>query len=421
MLQLTFSNIYTNCKLQLQFVYNNPVMFNKTTFIERSAETTLKRLAESFPVIGITGPRQAGKTTLARHYFPEKPYLSLEDPDQLEFAQTDPRRFLGQFQQGAVLDEVQRCPELFSYLQRIVDEAQQMGQFILTGSQQFGFRAKMSQTLAGRISLIHLLPFSFAELTASSAAPESLDDLLCKGFYPPVYDRNIRPNDWYASYVQTYIERDVQQLIKVKDLNAFRTFLRICAGRAGQMMNLSSIGNDCGISHNTVKEWLSVLEASYVVFQLPPHFKNFSKRLIKSPKLYFYDTGLLAWLLAIKQPEQLVMHAMRGAIFENFIISELLKYQYAKGESSNLYTWRDNNGLEVDVIIDQGNTLIPIEVKSGQTMNKDFFKHLNKWKSLAGNDAQQAFLIYGGDQDQDRNDAMVLSWRHLDKLYAHFL
>lgn len=382
-------------------------------FTERAAEATLKRLANSFPVIGITGPRQAGKTTLARHCFPEKPYVSLEDPDQLDFAQNDPRRFLSQFQQGAVLDEVQRCPELFSYLQGIVDEAQQMGQFILTGSQQFGFRAKMSQTLAGRIGLIHLLPFSYSELANHNAMPKSLDGVLYKGFYPPVYQRNIPPNDWYAAYVQTYIERDVQQLIKVKDLNAFRTFLRLCAGRAGQMVNLSSIGNDCGISHNTVKEWLSVLEASYIVFQLPPHFKNFSKRLIKSPKLYFHDTGLLAWLLGIKEPQQIAMHAMRGAIFENFIISELLKSQYAKGEPSNLYVWRDNNGLEVDVIIDKGDVLIPIEIKSGQTINKDFFKNLKKWRSLAGNEAQQSYLIYGGEQDQDRSDAKVLSWRHL--------
>lgn len=395
---------------------NNKTM-RKATFIQRIAEATLKRLAGSFPVIGITGPRQAGKTTLARHYFPEKPYISLEDPDQLDFAQSDPRRFLGQFEQGAVLDEVQRCPELFSYLQRIVDEARQMGQFVLTGSQQFGFRAQMSQTLAGRIGLIHLLPFSAKELRAAGKIPDSLDELLYKGSYPPIYDRNIQPNDWYASYVQTYIERDVQQLIKVKDLNSFRTFLRICAGRAGQMVNLSGIGNDCGISHNTVREWLSVLEASYIIFQLPPHFNNFSKRLIKSPKLYFHDTGLLVWLLGVKQPEQLAIHAMRGAIFENFVISELLKDRYARGEPSNIYGWRDNNGLEVDVIIDQGNTLIPVEIKAGQTINKDFFKNLKKYRSLAGDQAEKAYLVYGGDEDQDRSDAQVLAWRNLEKLY----
>lgn len=390
---------------------------NKATFIDRTAEVTLKRLAASFPIVGITGPRQAGKTTLARHYFPKKPYVSLEDPDQLDFAHTDPRRFLGQFPQGAILDEIQRCPELFSYLQRIVDEAQQMGQYILTGSQQFGFRSEISQTLAGRIGLIHLLPFSIKELSAAGTESESLDDTLYRGFYPPIYDRNIRPADWYGSYVQTYLERDVHQLIKVKDLNTFRTFLRICAGRAGQIINLSSIGNDCGLSHNTVKEWLSVLEASYIIFQLSPHHNNFSKRLIKSPKLYFYDTGLLAWLLGVKQPEQIIMHAMRGAMFENLIISELLKYQYSRGESPSIYMWRDNNGLEIDVIIDQGNRLIPVEIKAGQTINRDFFRNLKKWQKLAGNKVSQGYLVYGGDRNQDRSDISVLSWRHLDKLY----
>lgn len=393
-------------------------IMKKKQFIARSAQGTLERLTKSFPVVGITGPRQAGKTTLARHYYPQKPYISLEDPDQLDFAQSDPRRFLDQFKQGAILDEVQRCPELFSYIQRIVDDAQQMGQFILTGSQQFGFREKMTQTLAGRIGLIHLLPFSAEELQASASVPTSVDELMHKGFYPPVYDRNIQVNDWYSAYVQTYIERDVQQLIKVKDLNSFRTFLRICAGRAGQLVNLSNIGNDCGISHNTVKEWLSVLEASYIIFQLQPHFNNFSKRLIKSPKLYFHDTGLLAWLLGIKQAEQISMHSMRGPIFENFIISEFLKHQYSKGEPSNLYMWRDNSGLEIDLIIDQGDTLIPIEIKSGQTISKDFFKNLIKWRELAGDKSQEAYLIYGGDEGQSRSHAEVLSWRQLSKVYS---
>lgn len=386
---------------------------NSSVFIERTASKTLARLAQSFPVIGITGPRQAGKTTLAQHHFAEKPYISLENPDQLEFARTDPRGFLAGLPDGAVLDEVQRCPTLFSYLQGIVDATKKMGQFVLTGSQQFGFRAQMTQTLAGRIGLIHLLPFSSSELPAK---PDSLDELLYKGFYPPLYERNIRPDDWYASYVQTYIERDVQQLIQVKDLNTFRTFLRLCAGRTGQLVNLSSIGNDCGVSHNTVKEWMSVLEASYIVFRLPPHFKNFSKRLTKNPKLYFYDTGLVCWLLGIRQPQQLAVNSMRGAVFENFVISELMKYQYARGEMPNLYFWRDHIGLEVDVIVDQGQKLIPIEIKAGQTITQDFFKNLNKWCDLAGDEAPQAFLIYGGDQDQNRSLVSVLSWRHMDRL-----
>lgn len=390
----------------------------QSTFIQRTAESTLKRLAASFPVVGITGPRQAGKTTLARRYFPDKPYVSLENPDQLDFARSDPRRFLGQFTEGAVLDEVQRCPELFSYLQGIVDEAGGTGRFVLTGSQQFGFRARVTQTLAGRIGLIRLPPFSAEELKAAGRIPGSLDEVLYKGSYPPVYDRDIRPNDWYSAYVQTYVERDVQQLIRVKDLNAFRTFLRICAGRAGQIVNLTGIGNDCGVSYNTVKEWLSVLEASYIVFQLPPHFQNFSKRLIKSPKLYFFDTGLLAWLVGIRQPEQLAMHAMRGAIFENWVIGELFKHQYARGEPADIYFWRDNSGLEIDAIIDKGDVLRPVEIKAGQTVSRDFFRNLKRWRALAGERSDRAFLVYGGGEDQDRGDARVLSWKNLELLFS---
>jgi hypothetical protein len=391
----------------------------KSTFFERSAASTLKRLARGFPIVGITGPRQAGKTTLARHYFADKPYVSLENPDQLDFAQNDPRGFLGQFPDGAVLDEVQRCPSLFSWLQGLVDEARKMGQFILTGSQQFGFRAGISQTLAGRIGMVHLLPFSLSELTGHGQKIPALEQLLYRGFYPPVHDRNILPADWYASYVQTYIERDVQQLLQVKDLNLFRTFLRLCAGRTGQIVNLSSLGNDCGISHNTVKEWLAVLEASYILFRLPPHFSNFSKRLIKSSKFYFQDTGLLCWLLGIREPEQLSANAMRGPVFENFVIGELLKHLYMQGETPNLYFWRDHVGLEIDVIIDRGRKLIPVEIKAGQTITADYFRNLDKWTTLAQKVAGQPFLVYGGIKEQRRTNVHVLSWRHLDELLEH--
>ncbi|HEX7026238.1 MAG TPA: ATP-binding protein [Gammaproteobacteria bacterium] len=387
-------------------------------FIERHASKTLRRLSRAFPIIGLTGPRQAGKTTLAQHHYPRKPYVSLENPDQLDFARSDPKGFLAQFPKGAILDEVQRCPSLFSYLQGLVDARGQMGQFVLTGSQQFGFRAQLSQTLAGRIGLIHLLPFSLPELNANGRSPLPLNEQLWKGFYPPMYDRDIQPNDWYANYTQTYIERDVQQLIQIKDLNTFRTFLRICAGRAGQIINLSGIGNDCGISHNTVKEWLSVLEAGYIIFRLPPHFKNFSKRLIKSPKLYFYDTGLLCWLLGVKQPDQLSVNPLRGAIFENFVISEVLKTQYANGDTPGLYFWRDNLGLEIDLIIDRGQTLIPVEIKAGQTISQDFMKNLEKWKALAGKTAQSAFLVHGGEQAQKRTAAHILSWNNLEPLLS---
>jgi len=266
------------------------------SLIQRSAENTLRRLSLGFPIIGITGPRQAGKTTLARMAFPNKPYMTLEDPDHLDFAQHDPRGFLAQFPEGAILDEVQRCPDIFSYLQGIVDQHQVMGEFVLTGSQQFGFREKVSQSLAGRIGLLQLLPLSSQEITAHKPDDKpTLDMEMFKGFYPPIHDRDVHVGDWYGSYIQTYVERDVQQILRVKNMNQFRLLLRLCAGRVGSILNCSSIGNDAGLSHNTVKEWLSVLDASYITFRLPPHYRNFSKRLIKSPKVYFWDTGILGY------------------------------------------------------------------------------------------------------------------------------
>jgi len=385
--------------------------------IKRSAEGTLARLHRGFPVVGITGPRQAGKTTLAKMAFPDKPYQTLEDPDQLDYAQSDPRGFLAQFPDGAILDEVQRCPELFSYLQGIVDQHQVMGEFVLTGSQQFGFREKISQSLAGRIGLLHLLPLSSRELRLHNLAVESsLDIEMFKGFYPPIHDRAVEVGDWYSSYIQTYVERDVQQVLRVKNLNQFRLLLRLCAGRVGSIMNCSSIGNDAGLSHNTVKEWLSVLEASYITFRLPPHYRNFSKRLIKSPKIYFWDTGLLCWLLGIRSAEQLEAHALRGAIFENYVIAELSKYDYANGETPPFYYWRDQSGLEVDLLIERAGKLMPVEIKSGQTITTDFFKGLSRWLDLAGDDAGNPTLIYGGVGKQQRNGIGVYGWRSIIEL-----
>jgi len=385
--------------------------------IKRRAERTLARLSCGFPVIGITGPRQAGKTTLARMTFPDKPYQTLEDPDQLDYAQSDPRGFLAQFPDGAILDEVQRCPELFSYLQGIVDEHQVMGEFVLTGSQQFGFREKISQSLAGRIGLLHLLPLSSLELRLHHPKVEnSLDTEMFKGFYPPIHDREVTVGDWYSSYIQTYVERDVQQVLRVKNMSQFRLFLRLCAGRVGSILNCSSLGNDVGLSHNTVKEWLSVLDASYITFRLQPHYRNFSKRLIKSPKIYFWDTGLLCWLLGIRSAEQLATHALRGAIFENYMIAELSKHDYANGEIPPFYYWRDQSGLEIDLIIERGEKLMPIEMKSGQTITSDFFKGLTRWMTLAGDVADHPTLIYGGMGKQERHHISVYGWRFIDKM-----
>ncbi len=379
--------------------------------LPRNAQATLQTLARGYPFIALTGPRQSGKTTLSRLAFAEKPYVSLEDPDTLEFALADPRRFLAQYPDGAILDEAQRAPALFSYLQTLADGDGRMGLYILTGSQQFGLFAGITQSLAGRVGLVQLLPFSIRELQDAAQLPDTLDAFLYQGCYPPLYDRPLAPGHWHANYVATYLERDLRQLVNIRDLTSFRRFLRLCAGRTGQLLNLSSLANDCGISHNTAKSWISILEASYILFLLPPHHRNFNKRIVKTPKLYFYDTGLAAWLMGIQNSEQLPTHPHRGALFETLIVTELLKGRYNQADISNLFFWRDNTGNEVDVVLDTGSRLIPLEIKSGQTITPDFFRPLSKWLAWAGEEAGRAYLVYGGEQDQTRQQCTVLSWR----------
>ncbi|MDO9529220.1 MAG: ATP-binding protein [Syntrophales bacterium] len=381
--------------------------------IPRLAHKTLNELKKRYPVVAITGPRQSGKTTLARHSFPDKPYVSLEDPDQLEFANEDPRGFLARFPDGALLDEVQRCPALLSYIQTNIDLDGRQGLFILTGSQQFGLLSKITQTLAGRVGLVPLLPFSTGELKNQKNTFNDLNELLFKGLYPPIYDRNIPPSNWYANYIVTYIERDVRQILNVKDLSTFQRFVRMCAARTGQLLNLVSLGNDCGISHNTAKAWLTVLEASYIVFLLYPHYNNFGKRLVKSPKIYFYDTGLAAWLLGIQNIDHLSIHPMRGSLFECLVIGELLKDRFNRGLPSNIFFWRDNLGTEIDVLIEEGNTLMPVEIKSGQTITRDYFTGLRKWRKITGSSEDPQYLVYGGDENQVRSGVNVLSWRSI--------
>ncbi|HEB57225.1 MAG TPA: ATP-binding protein, partial [Gammaproteobacteria bacterium] len=354
------------------------------TYIPRNTESRLQHFSDGYPVVVVTGPRQSGKSTFVRHAFPEHRYVSLEDLDQREFAETDPRGFLNQFSGGAILDEAQRCPALFSYLQTRVDERQRPGEFILTGSQQFGLLSGITQSLAGRAALLTLLPMSYDELQRAGKINKNLDRILFDGAYPPIHDRGLEPHPWYGNYVRTYLERDVRELINVRDLGTFQRFLKLCAGRTGQLLNLSSLANDCGITHNTAKAWISVLEASYIVHLLPPHHQDFNKRLVKTPKLYFLDTGLASWLLGIQNSEQLATHVQRGALFETWVISELLKARYNAGETSNLYFWRDRSGHEVDLLIDQGTHLSPLEIKSGQTINRDYFKGLDFWRKLAG-------------------------------------
>ena len=381
--------------------------------ITRQAEPALRRLAGQFKAVAIIGPRQSGKTTLARFVFPLKPYVSLENPDMRHFAADDPRGFLARYPDGAVIDEAQRQPELFSYLQQILDETRVPGKFILTGSNNFLMQEKISQSLAGRIAYLTLLPFSASELPAS-ASPD-IREMLFKGFYPPVFDQPVESTDWYANYIKTYVERDVRQLKNIADLNTFDRFLRLCAGRTGQLLNMSNMANETGVDGKTLAAWLSVLESSFIVFRLQPHHENFNKRLVKMPKLYFYDTGLVCSLLGIQKAEQLLFHPLTGLLFENFIIAELLKNRSNLAQSNNLFFWRDNAGHEIDVIIDHGTDLFPVEIKSGQTITPEYFRNLSYWQKLTGK--QEGAVIYAGQQHQKRSNGLeVIPWNQVEQL-----
>jgi predicted AAA+ superfamily ATPase len=379
--------------------------------IPRDAAKTLSRLAKGFPIVAITGPRQAGKTTLAKAVFSDKPYITLENPDEREFAQNDPKRFLARFPQGAILDEIQRCPELLSWLQGWVDDRGLMGDFVLTGSAQLDLVAGITQTLAGRVGRVELLPLSASELAAANALPNSLTHMLFQGGYPALYSRAVTPQDWFNNYMATYIERDVRQLINVRELGQFQTFVKMCAARAGQLLNLSALGADCGISAVTAKQWLTVLEASYIVAQLRPHHNNFGKRLVKTPKLYFLDSGLAAWLLGIRDAQTLETHASRGALFETWVFSELYKHSLNAGQTPALHFWRDSTGNEIDLIDETAQGLRPIEIKSGATYAKDWVSGLRKWQALAKTESLQPAIVYGGDLSFDREDLKVWGWK----------
>ena len=380
--------------------------------ILRTAQTTLERLAKGFPVVAITGPRQSGKTTLARHCFPSKPYITLENPDEREFAEQDPQRFLARFPNGAILDEAQRCPALFSWLQGWVDERQIMGDFVVTGSAQFELLAGMTQSLAGRIGRVELLPLSGAELAASGQLPELLDSYLLTGAYPALYARELSPADWFANYIATYLERDVRQLTAVRDLSLFQRFVKMCAARSGQLLNLAALGNDCGVSGVTARQWLSVLEASYLVKCLQPYHQNFGKRLVKTPKLYFLDCGLMAWLLGIRDAESLGTHSARGALFETWVVSELIKQRFNDGAPSDLYFWRDSAGHEVDVVWETPEGLQSLEIKSGATFASDWLDSLHQWMKLSGTPCRPK-LIFGGATSYARENVDVIGWRGL--------
>ncbi len=342
---------------------------------------------------------------------PSHTYVSLEDPEQREFALSDPKGFLARFRQGAVIDEAQNAPTLLSYLQGLVDERRRMGEFVLTGSQQFGLMSGITQSLAGRVGRVELLPFSLAELAAADLLPETLDALLWRGGYPPLYDRPVDPQDWFPNYIATYLERDVRQLLAVRDLSLFQRFVRLCAGRNGQLLNLSALANDCGISHTTAREWMSVLQASYLVHLLPPYHANFGKRLVKAPKLYFLDTGLAAALLGIKDAATLNLHPMRGALFEALVVAEFVKQRFNDGKPAALYFWRDSTGNEIDLLFEVGTGLQAVEVKSGATFVRDWLRGLRRWQGLAGDQALPPWVIYGGDAGYRREGVEVIPWR----------
>lgn len=383
---------------------------NIRNYIPRQIEKTIRDLVSGFPCLAITGARQAGKTTLARNLFPDKPYVSLEDLDQREFAGNDPKGFLDRFPDGAILDEVQRSPSLFSYLQTRIDDDGRMGLFILTGSQHFHLTESITQSLARRTVMLNLTPFSMKELTSASRLSENPDQAILTGGYPPLFSRKVDPQSWFENYTGTYLERDVRSVINVRDLMTFRQFIRLCAGRVGQLANLSSIGAECGVSHNTVKSWLSVLEASAIIFFLQPWFRNFNKRLVKTPKIYFFDTGLLCNLLGILEIGHLRYHPQRGSIFENLVVAETMKERLNQGRKPNLYFFRDRSGFEIDLIVDGGQRLDAVEIKSGKTVTGEFFQGLDRWKDVAGNFAGTTWLVYGGQEKFHRQGHLVLPW-----------
>ena len=393
-----------------------PLLVYTCTMFKRKLTLKFQQLAKKFPILALIGPRQSGKSTLARMVFPDYKYVSLEDLDQREFAANDPRGFLETYNSGVIIDEAQLVPSLFSYLQTYVDQHNEPGQFILTGSQNFLLSEKINQSLAGRVAFLTLLPLSLQELADNNYQFSDYEQAIYQGFYPRIYDKQIAPLDWYPNYIRTYIERDVREIKNILDIGQFQLFLKMCASRVGQLVNLAALANDCGITQNTVKSWLALLEQSFITFTLKPFHENLGKRLVKMPKLYFYDTGVVCSLLGIDNVSQIATHYAKGALFENLIIAELMKTRFNEGLLPNLYFWRDKLGHEIDCVMEQVNKTILVEIKSGRTISKDYFTDLQYWQKLAELNTNEANVIYGGNENQIRGGVRVFSWDKMKEL-----
>lgn len=411
--------------MNIQYSFDTPLFFDHNPrMIKRHLEDKIRKTAKKYPVLTITGPRQSGKTTLAKMAFPKYQYISLEDPEIRHIAQTDAKDFFKRYTKHVIIDEAQRVPDIFSYIQTIVDDDPIDGRFILTGSEQFLMDERISQSLAGRTAIFKLFPFSLSEINGMKLnaywaggkiekriKPSSdLFETIFKGFYPRIYDKNLDPSRWYKEYYDTYISRDVRQMLNVGDLKTFETFMKLLAGRSGQLLNLSSLGNDAGVTHTTARRWLSILQASYIVNTLAPYYKNFGKRMIKSPKLYFLDCGLLCSLLNVRSPDDIMAHPLRGQIFETFAYSEITKCFVHGGEPAPLYFWQDSRRNEIDILIDLGIKLPAVEIKSGTTINEDFFKNLYHWQKITDIPDKDTSLIYGGNEYSSYKGTQIIPW-----------
>lgn len=379
--------------------------------IKRTLEESIKKYLKLFPVVAINGPRQSGKTTLLKSAFPEYQYVSLENPDVRLIAESDPNSFLNDYPEKVIFDEVQRVPQLFSYIQTKVDNDKIPGQYILSGSQNFHLVQNITQSLAGRVAMFKLFPFDNQELKSANLLPQHFETLIPKGFYPVLFDREIPSDVFYQNYIETYIQRDLSEILNIRDLMAFRRFLRLCAGRSGQILNLSALAKDCGITQPTAKSWLSILESSFIVFLLEPYYENFNKRIIKSPKMYFYDTGLLCYLLNIPNAEKFIENRMYGNIFENFIVAEFFKENAHHYLLGRFWYWRDSNGNEVDMISETAGNFNIYEIKSTKTVSEKLFAGLHYFSENYPSKINEKTLVYGGENSKTKKNVKIKPWK----------